>query len=411
MNDLSTVLAERRDAAVSRATSMARTLTATNNLEQQIALEGALDDVDRYTRLAERVGTVSVRREARTYHPHADHGFMADVMAAALNDRGATDRLYRNEHEEVGVAALQQRDVGRTTALGWTTPTYLVAEAALSAVTARPLADLITRPLTQFGDSVQIGRLTTGAAASAQTADNGAIDVAGNVSVNLAVPKASVAGTILAAQQLIDQGPSAKDAILLADLAEVIDAKVEILLYSGSGAAGQPYGLLNQTGIGSVTYTDASPTAPECWPKIGGAVAASATGRQRRPTLIAMNPRRWYFFEAGLDSAGAMFLKVLPARDPQFVAYTYGCDVLLDNAIPVNLGAGSNEDRIIATRPADLYLAEGALRVRAAPTGSGAGADALSFRLTGYRDIAFSAGRYPSTTTVVSGSGLTTPAF
>jgi hypothetical protein len=85
-----------------------------------------------------------------------------------------------------------------------------------------------------------------------------------------------------------------------------------------------------------------------------------------------------------------------------------GVPVYLDLNIPTNLGAGTNEDRIIATIMRDHVLFEGDLQLRVLKeilSGT------LGVRFQAYAYCAFTAGRFPAATSVVSGTGLITPTF
>jgi len=79
-----------------------------------------------------------------------------------------------------------------------------------------------------------------------------------------------------------------------------------------------------------------------------------------------------------------------------------------DPNIPTNLGSGTNEDVILVLRASDLLLWESSVRSRVLPE---VGSGTLTVRLQVYGYIAFSAERYPKSTSLIGGSGLATPAF
>jgi hypothetical protein len=79
--------------------------------------------------------------------------------------------------------------------------------------------------------------------------------------------------------------------------------------------------------------------------------------------------------------------------------------VVTDAGVPTNLGASTDEDRIIVTRRSDvIHMEDGA-----APIGlrlEEVLADQLSVRLVAYGFSAFTAGRYPVATCVLQGTGF-----
>ena len=83
-----------------------------------------------------------------------------------------------------------------------------------------------------------------------------------------------------------------------------------------------------------------------------------------------------------------------------------GIPVVTDAGIPTNLGASTNEDRIIVTRRSDVLHMEAA----GAPIGLSfdeVKGDQLSVQMVAYGYSAFTAGRYPVATCVIQGTGLT----
>jgi len=86
-----------------------------------------------------------------------------------------------------------------------------------------------------------------------------------------------------------------------------------------------------------------------------------------------------------------------------------GLPVFLDANIPTNLGAGTNEDRIIVARFSDDLLFEDT-----APT-VGVFDDVLSgtlqVRIACWGYFAFTFARYAKANSIISGTGLITPTF
>ncbi len=183
----------------------------------------------------------------------------------------------------------------------------------------------------------------------------------GSVSANVA----TIAGQQVIAQQLLDQSPVNMDDVLLADLAADYAIKLDTFVISNN--ATNKVGLLSVSG-NAVTYTDASPTVGELWAKIADAIQQIHTNRLMPPDKIFMHPRRWAWFTAALDTAGRPLIGANNAQNAignsgaptsqGWVANIQGLDVYIDPNIPINLGAGTNEDRIIVLRSTDTILYE-----------------------------------------------------
>jgi hypothetical protein len=86
-----------------------------------------------------------------------------------------------------------------------------------------------------------------------------------------------------------------------------------------------------------------------------------------------------------------------------------GLAVVTDNNIPTNLGAGTNEDVIVITRPVDhrLWLDPAGPRTFSFEQSNAP----QSVRLAVWGEVAFTAGRYPAASSVIGGTGLVAPSF
>jgi hypothetical protein len=87
-----------------------------------------------------------------------------------------------------------------------------------------------------------------------------------------------------------------------------------------------------------------------------------------------------------------------------------GLPVFTDANIPTNLGAGTNEDRIIVMASPVVHLWERAGDPVTLSFEQQAGTS-LQVQLIVFGYVAFTAGRYPAASGVVSGAGLVTPTF
>jgi hypothetical protein len=139
-------------------------------------------------------------------------------------------------------------------------------------------------------------------------------------------------------------------------------------------------------------------------------------------TKIIMHPRRWGFFEALLDTTNR---PLIPSGGPYFnaaatdannmpdygfVGTMQGLPVYTDANIPTNLGSGTNEDRIIVEASQVVHLFERAGDPVTLSFEQQAGTS-LQVQLIAYGYAAFTAGRYPAASGVVSGAALVPPTF
>lgn len=272
--------------------------------------------------------------------------------------------------------------------------------------------------LPQGTDSVNVPKIATGTLTGVQTADAGPVTSQDLTDTFVTAPVRTIAGQQDIAIQLLDQSPAAFDEIVFADLIADYNQRLDLQCLNGSGTAGQLKGVLNVSGINAVTYTDATPTLPETYLPFMQALSLIAKNRKMMATAAFLTPSRWYWMASQLDSQNRPF--ILPETNNPFnpLALQTGGDVegpvgrvlnmplLADGNIPANLGAGTNEDRIIAARTSDLYLWEGSMRTRVLQEVL---SGTLQVRLQVYNYAAFMPDRRPESISVISGTGLIAP--
>ena len=144
--------------------------------------------------------------------------------------------------------------------------------------------------------------------------------------------------------------------LVFADLAADYNTKLDTQLISGTGAGGQHLGILNVASINVITYTDATPTIPELWPKLADSAGQVMGQRFTGPTAYVLRPTAWAWILAERDSTGRPLVEPGDvAVNPVVVASTrpadyqvravgtlFGVPVVLDGNVPNNLGAGTN---------------------------------------------------------------------
>jgi len=98
-------------------------------------------------------------------------------------------------------------------------------------------------------------------------------------------------------------------------------------------------GLLSVTGTSSAVYTSATPTGAENFAQLGRLVSATASAYGAAIDTILLHPRR------------AAYVRTMLGYAPEWPA-----GVVEVGAIPTNLGAGTNEDIVIALARAESPL-------------------------------------------------------
>jgi HK97 family phage major capsid protein len=395
--------------------------------------------------------------EPRTYDPAARHSYFLDLARAQMNQgdgdggvEAARARLARHTKElevelparearrdefahegterELRKAGYNQRarenafekrvNPNRTDGQGgfFVPPLWLVDDYIDLPRFGRTTANLCnTMGLPTGTDSINLPKVATGTTAAVQIADAGAVSSTDLTDTSVSAPVRTIAGQQDIAIQLLDQSPISFDEVVFADLIADYNMKLDTQVASGSGAAGQVTGILNTAGINAVTYTDATPTLPELWVPLLQAASQIAKNRKMPATGVVMTPSMWYWALSQLDTTNRPLLVpnanafnnmgdggLLESDGPAGV-FTYGLPAFLDGNIPSNLGAGTNETRVITARWQDLYLWEGSMRTRVL---SEVLSGTLQVRLQVYNYVAFMANRRPETISVISGTGL-----
>lgn len=372
----------------------------------------------------ERVASGIQVTEKRTYSPDKDKAarggqFLSDVAASFVGNWSARERLdahMREERVERGETALT-RAAGTAAFAGYVVPQYLV-DMNLAAVTPkRPFADLCNHhDLPAAGMTVYLSRITTGTSVDNQSAENAAVAEQDIDDTLISVPVQTAAGSQTLSRQSIERGVLTED-VTMADLLKRYATNLDVKLLTQA-----TNGLTNVAGV--VSYTDATPTGAELYPKILGALSA-AEGvflNDADVNVIAMHRRRWRWLSSQMTTSWPLVGG--PKTDPDVAAVATGSRygsgfagylpdgtaVITDNNIPVNLGAGTNEDEIYAVAPSELHLWEdpnAPMFIRAEQTQ----AKKLGIDLVIYGYYAYLLNRYGVSHQKISGTGLVTPTF
>ena len=407
--------AEVRELTTEEDTEIAVALRSASELDDQIAQHKDLEA--RNAKAAEmrtQAGLTApavVRSEARTYsRDNRSASFLGDAFAAQFNgDYQAKERLARHMNEE----RVERRDVTSANFAGLIVPQFLTELAAPLARAGRPVADIARKhQLPASGLTISISRVTTGSSTAAQS-EGAAVSETNMDDTKLDITVQTIAGQQTVSRQALERGTGV-DGLVMNDL---------ILSYHTSLDASVVTSLTNAV-TQVVTFTDASPTVGELYPKLLDCVQRIQTNYFGGPNVMIMHPRRLAFILAALDSTnrplavptmnGAM--NAISVGDGSVVygnsGYSIaGLPVVTDANVTTTNGAGTNEDVIIIGNTQELHLWEegdGAPMYLRFDQPKAAELDVLAV-VYGYS--AFTAARYPNASALVGGTGLVTPTF
>lgn len=360
--------------------------------------------------------SVQVTSEPSTYRKNGEHSYFRDLASAQMRgDREALDRLTRNDRE---VRAINTTD---TSGGEFVPPLWLVDEYVRLARASRVAADLVRNlPLPAGTDSINLPRITTGAAVATQSSQNTGFQETDLVTASATSSVVTLGGIQVLSVQLLEQSPIAggMDQVVIADLAADYARALESFVLT-SNAAGRR-GLLNVPSKIDVTYTDSTPTVGELYPKVADAIQQIHTQRFAPATAVVMHPRRWAYLTAALDTANRPL--VVPAANGRMnsagvqdgvaaqgaVGSLQGVPVYTSSLVPTNLGSGTDQDPILVFRPEDSILFEGTPR---AEVFRETYANQGSVLVRMYNYVALASERYPKSVAVINGTGLVAPTF
>jgi len=404
---------EQRDLSQDEDQKISANLDEVKSLDEQIKkheeLEGRFAKAEEI-RVANKieVASTSVKSEPRTYHAKADHSFIADAFAAQFSsDFGAQERIARHMKEE----SIERRDVTSTNFAGLVVPQFLTDLAAPFARAGRPVADRARKhALPAAGLTISISKVTTGTAVATQS-EGAAVQETNMDDTKLDLTVQTVAGQQNVSRQAIERGTNI-DSLVMADLVSAYHTKVDDLLVAELfSSAGQ-----------AVTYTDASPSVAELYPKLADAIQKVQTTFFAGPNAIIVHPRRLAFILAALDGQNRPL--ALPAPNFNSVAngdgapqygnsgYTImGLPVITDANVSTNKGAGTDQDTIYVGNLQELHLWEQGSGEPVMLRFEQPKAAELDVTMIVYSYVAMTANRYPNAWAQINGTGLVTPTF
>jgi hypothetical protein len=258
-------------------------------------------------------------------------------------------------------------------------------------VKARLAQRLLQGQLPSSGKLVLVPRATTGALMGIQTSEGNAYTTSSTVTDTATSPVATIVGAQDVSRELLDRGVNT-DASIAASLGASFGGQLEAQIVNGSGASGQLTGLLGTTGITANSYTDATATAAEAWGAVQKLLSDTGTAYGAPVDSLVMHSRR------------ARWL----ADTAVFGTANYGAEVIETQGVPTNLGAGTNEDAIVAMALAETPVFIGPIRFEVDP---GVLSGNLQVRIYAFAYVALVGARLPASIGKLNGTGLITPVF
>lgn len=380
-------------------------------------------------------GVARVGSEERTYEAHKEPGFdkrtgqfrrgakpgsafQADVVAAFRGDYDAQARLARHTAEErVERGEYLERAAGTGAFAGLVVPQYLTDLYAPAAAAKRPFADAIrSHPLPATGMTVNLSRITTSTSTAVQSSENSNVSETDIDDTLMTISVQTNAGRQTLSRQAVERGSGVED-VVLDDLFRQYATTLDSTLINQA-----TNGLVNVAT--AVTYTDASPTAAELYPKVLeslSGVEAALLDQASGENIAVMHSRRWYWMQSQVGTSWPFLGQPGLAAQQGGVNYgeaygsgvrgllPNGTPVIVDNNVPTNLGAGTNEDRVFLADRNECHLWEdpsAPMFIRAEQTK----VESLGIVLVVYGYFAYTHARYAHSRQV-SGTGLVTPTF
>lgn len=297
----------------------------------------------------------------------------------------ARDRLQKLAHE--------QRDITSASGFGSAVPAYLGDLFAASARAAGVLPNVLpVEPLPEKGMTVKTARITTGATVATVATENTSVSETSIVEAAVEEAVATVAGQQDMSWALLERAEPGIDSVLSVELGRALGEARDRLLLAGTGTPPEPHGLRAISGVQTVSYTSATPTAAGFVPKLAELAARVAAANGSPATHVLAHPRRLAWLASNLSST-------FPLQDVML-----GLNVVPVTAIGTTYGASTNADECYVIVRDELPILLGPVRFRVNLDWSGSGT--ATARLTAWQYLSSLAARRPEAVGVLSGTGL-----
>jgi len=307
-------------------------------------------------------------REARYATETALTGGLAELRAFEQFS-GAGGKVFMAKTKSMGA---ELRALTRTDGQGgyFVPPEWMTDEYIPYALAGRPFANLWTNlPLPGGTDSINIPRVTLGAATGPQSGDGGPVvsrDWTDQAATGLV---RTIAGQIDLPLVWLDQRPDDADAILLPQLLADYNAQLDGELLVGSSAYNQLTGIMPAGAIGAanlINLQNTNNTASQQWAYGGASVAGSphylsaqmmsilARVRAQNATAWVANPILWATMCAAAD---AQFRPLVPPGASG--KFLHGLPIVEDPSVPTTFATSGLQPAIGALTAGQVAPAAG----------------------------------------------------
>ena len=393
--------------------------------------------VERLQRHGQENHIVASEIDAKATRNQAEQYFL-DQMIEAKNPREDNHGHVYSYRDFAG--SVQERALSISQGAGgeFVPPMFQTLEWIEFMRAGRPLADCQNKaPLPDGTMNINIPKVVGGTAVGPQSGgENTPVLMQNLQTAYVSLPVVLKAGGQLISLQLLERSPIAFDQMAFKDLGKAYAQAVDVAVANGNGTnafdlygagSADVVGILNTTGVQTVTWTTATPTIKGLYGQLGQAKADIYNTLFLGATHCFMSPTYWEWLASQFDTAGRPL--VVPSYQGPFNApilgtdaganleiggggavgsRIFGLDTYGDANLPQQLGVGSNQSVIVAGRFEENWLFESPIVTRVLPQTYG---NQLSVLLQIYGYIAFTAARYPNANAVVTGTGLVTPTF
>jgi len=193
-------------------------------------------------------------KEPDLYREGGEHNFIKDAYSSRKGDYKASERI--NSHQEH-----EARDVGTGAFTGLVVPQYLLDMYAPIARAGSAFYNAASKEqLPQFGNQIEVSRITTGSTTAPQATENAAVSETDIDDTLLTVPVNTIAGQQDVSRQALERGGGSGfslENVIFQDLLSAYYTTLDQQMWTGTGANGQHTGMIQVAGIGAITYTDA----------------------------------------------------------------------------------------------------------------------------------------------------------
>lgn len=349
---------------------------------------------------------------------------MTHRMTKAAGDENYQERL--NTYQRMTSARARQsdimtRNVETSNLAGLIVPQYrrdLIAKGLHNGKVVAALARDMGFPTE--GVQIVIPRTNNTTALGVQTDEDVVISETSPTTASLTLNMTTIGAFADVSVQAIEQG-SMSEMFLLEDLGMAAGASIENQVINGTGSNGQVTGILSVSGNTDQTWTEASPTFANAWLNLAGLVSGVATARKRRPDCLVFSQQTWAWITAQTDSTrrplyttlaqgpfaniGVGDVAPMDSRMPMPVGQIMGINAYVSDAVPTNVGAGTNESRVLAFSRDDLLISESS-QMPTVVAELNTDEATLNIRFTAYSFLFFTAARYPTGIGTLLGTGM-----